>query len=58
MMTSVNFSRRPDHDWENEPALQAHVQTPHMATFNAQMPGLVAGEMDIKRYNVASVQDL
>lgn len=45
-------------EWADEAALKAHFATPHMATFNEQIPQYVTGEMSIKRYDVASVSDL
>lgn len=44
--------------WENEAALAAHFQTPHMAEFNQITPQVVAAAPQIKRYDVASVKDL
>lgn len=44
--------------WESEAALQAHFQTPHMATFREVLPRVLAGEMAIKRYDVSNVTDL
>jgi quinol monooxygenase YgiN len=41
--------------WENEAALTQHFETPHMAEFRQQLPDLLAGEMDIKRYDVEAV---
>jgi quinol monooxygenase YgiN len=45
-------------EWEDDAALQAHFQTPHMAEFNQQIPKYVTGEMAIKRYEVSEVSDL
>ncbi len=44
--------------WTNEEALMAHFKTPHMATFNSKLPDLLAGETDIKRYDISRVSDL
>lgn len=43
--------------WQDDAALENHFQTPHMATFNAQMPGFVTGT-NLKRYDVTAVTDL
>ena len=42
-------------EWKDENALKAHFETPHMAEFRKHLPEIVAGPMDIKRYNVSSV---
>jgi len=44
--------------WEREDALAAHFETAHMAVFRKKMPDLVAGPMDVKRYDVDKVSDL
>ena len=41
-------------EWESDAALAAHFQTEHMARFQQQVPGLVAGPPVIKRYVVES----
>jgi quinol monooxygenase YgiN len=41
--------------WENEAALMAHFQTPHMAEFNGLIPRFLAAPPSINRYDVASV---
>jgi len=41
--------------WENEAALMAHFQTPHMAEFNGLIPGFLAAPPSINRYEVAAV---
>ena len=41
--------------WETEEALAQHFQTDHMKAFQQELPKFVAGEMDIKRYQVESV---
>ena len=45
-------------EWESDEALGAHFQTEHMRVFQAALPGLVAGPMDIRFYSVASVRSL
>lgn len=42
-------------EWENEAALTAHFQTPHMATFNQTLESITIKSMDIQRYDVSSV---
>ena len=42
-------------EWESEAALTAHFQTPHMAEFNAAIPGLIAGPPSVNRYDVSGV---
>jgi quinol monooxygenase YgiN len=37
-------------EWETEEALARHFATPHMAEFQARLPGLLAGPLAIKRY--------
>jgi quinol monooxygenase YgiN len=37
-------------EWETEDALTRHFATPHMAEFQAKLPGLLAGPLAIKRY--------
>jgi quinol monooxygenase YgiN len=44
--------------WDDEAALMAHFQTPHMAAFNAVIPQFVAAPPAIDRYEVAGVQKL
>ena len=41
-------------EWETADALARHFQTEHMATFQKQLPGLLAGAPGIKRYTVTS----
>jgi quinol monooxygenase YgiN len=43
--------------WLDESALQAHGWSPHMAEFRRQRAPLVAGEVDIKRYDVTEVRE-
>jgi quinol monooxygenase YgiN len=40
--------------WDNEAALMAHFQTPHMAEFNAAIPRFLAAPPTIMRYDVAA----
>jgi quinol monooxygenase YgiN len=42
-------------EWENEAALTAHFQTPHMAEFNSVISRFVAGPPSINRYEVGAV---
>lgn len=44
-------------EWESEEALAAHFTMPHMATFQAQLPSLLAGEPAIKRYTARPMDD-
>jgi quinol monooxygenase YgiN len=37
-------------EWESEEALARHFQTEHMRAFQAELPALVAGALDIRRY--------
>lgn len=41
--------------WEDEAALMAHFQSPHMAAFNAEIPRFLAAPPSINRYEVASM---
>lgn len=41
-------------EWESEEALGRHFKTPHMAEFQRQLPGFLAGAPAIKRYVVTS----
>jgi len=41
-------------EWEDDAALTAHFQTPHMASFQAALPDFLAGAPTLKRYEVAS----
>jgi quinol monooxygenase YgiN len=41
--------------WENEAALMAHFQTPHMAEFNSLIPKFLAAPPSIDRYDVSAV---
>jgi quinol monooxygenase YgiN len=40
-------------EWDSMDALGAHFQSPHMATFQALLPGLLAGPPSLTRYQVA-----
>jgi quinol monooxygenase YgiN len=42
-------------EWESAEALEAHFATPHMARFQQAMGGLGVREMDVRRYEIASV---
>lgn len=42
-------------EWESDEALALHFQTAHMAEFQQQVPHLLAGPLEIKRYAVSSV---
>ncbi len=42
-------------EWETAVALATHFQTPHMAEFNAQLPNYLAGEPDVKEYEVSAI---
>lgn len=37
-------------EWESEAALAAHFETTHMAAFQAELPALLGGPLDIRRY--------
>lgn len=41
--------------WENEAALMAHFQSPHMAEFNSLIPRFLAAPPSIDRYDVSAV---
>jgi len=41
--------------WESAEALQRHFETPHMAEFRKDLPGLLAGPTTMQRYEVTSV---
>ena len=45
-------------EWQDQAALDAHFQMPHMASFQAKMGGFGIRGMDVKRYEVASVGPL
>lgn len=45
-------------EWESAEALAAHFQTPHMGTFRAALPGLLAGPTEIARFEVSAVEPL
>ena len=45
-------------EWDSQDALDAHFKTPHMATFQAAIPGLGVKEMKIRRYEVSSAGPL
>lgn len=39
-------------EWASEEALNAHLASEHMKVFQAQMPGVLAGEVEVKKYVV------
>jgi quinol monooxygenase YgiN len=41
-------------EWESEEALARHFQTEHMRVFRAELPSLLAGGADVRRYVVSS----
>jgi len=41
--------------WETEEVLAQHFQTEHMAEFQQHLPNLLAGEIDVKRYDVTAI---
>jgi len=43
-------------EWETEEALAAHFQSEHMKAFQAQLPQFVAGQPQIKQYQVSSAE--
>jgi quinol monooxygenase YgiN len=45
-------------EWESQEALDAHFETPHMATFQQAMAGFGVQGMKIQRYEVSSVGPL
>lgn len=45
-------------EWESPEALVHHFQTPHMAAFNAELPRFLAGQPDIKRYEIEAITSL
>jgi quinol monooxygenase YgiN len=45
-------------EWESQEALDAHFETPHMATFQAAMGGFGIQEMTVRKYSGASVGPL
>ena len=44
--------------WENEAALEAHFETPHIAEFRQHLPRLLAGERKIYSYEVSNMSQL
>lgn len=62
---NYHFYLDPDDDtllfifeqWENEKALQAHGWSSHMAEFRRQRATFIAGDVNIKRYDVKQVRD-
>jgi quinol monooxygenase YgiN len=45
-------------EWESEEALVRHFGTEHMATFGAQLPGLLAGPPKLTRYIVSAADPM
>jgi quinol monooxygenase YgiN len=45
-------------EWDGPEALERHFTTPHMARFMTEVPALVGGEIDIKRYEVGAVSKM
>ena len=45
-------------EWQDAAALSRHFEMPHMTTFMQEMPSLVAGGADFKRYDVAGVEPM
>ena len=45
-------------EWDSEAALAAHFQSEHMRVFQQQLPGLVAGPPQIRRYEVQAAAPL
>ena len=45
-------------EWQSQADLDAHFQTPHMASFQAALGGLGVRDMRIQKYEVASVGPL
>ena len=42
-------------EWDGPEALANHFTTPHMVRFMTEVPALVAGPLEIKRYEVGAV---
>lgn len=40
--------------WADQDALDAHFRTPHMAEFSAALPGLLDGDVEVTRYEIAA----
>lgn len=45
-------------EWESDEALEAHFATPHMARFREALGGLGVRELQVQRYEIASVGPL
>jgi quinol monooxygenase YgiN len=41
-------------EWDDQESLDAHFATPHMATFQQQIAGIVLGRGSITKYQIAS----
>jgi len=44
--------------YENEEAFLAHTQTDHFQEFESQLPGLLAGEPEVLRFDVSEATEL
>jgi len=44
--------------WEDQAALDAHFQTPHMAAFNTALAAVKIAAISVKIYDVSGVRDL
>ena len=44
--------------WEDEEALDAHLQTPHIQTFFAALPSVVLAPPEVQRYYISNVKSL
>jgi quinol monooxygenase YgiN len=45
-------------EWDGPDALAKHFSTPHMARFMTEVPALVAGPLEIKRYEVSKAEPM
>jgi quinol monooxygenase YgiN len=45
-------------EWEDDDALKRHFATPHIATFMAAVPSVVAAPPVVKFHSIASTRDL
>ena len=45
-------------EWESDAALGRHMQTDHMAKFIKEIPRLVAGPIEAKKYTVSAAESL
>lgn len=44
--------------YEDEAAFGAHAESEHFGAFEAELPGLLAGEPEVTRFDVESVSDV